>query len=92
MQVQSRYDALIAAYIEPNPHHAGADEARLKGYGVSVWAIVDTYQTAKGDLAQVARHYEVPVEAVEAAITYYVKHRVVIDNRRAANDPEYVDE
>lgn len=91
MQTQSRNDALIAAYIEPNPHHAGADEARLKQFGVSVWAIIDKYQTAKGDIAQVARQYDVPVEAIEAAVAYYAKHRAVIDNRRAANYPKYVD-
>jgi uncharacterized protein (DUF433 family) len=91
VQTQSRSDALIAAYIEPNPQRPGADEARLKEFGVSVWAIIDKYQTANGDLAHVARQYDVPIEAIEAAVAYYSKHRAVINNRRAANYPEYAD-
>jgi hypothetical protein len=35
-------DAWIAEYIEPNPHSPDIDEARLKGYGVAVWALIAT--------------------------------------------------
>jgi hypothetical protein len=31
-------DELITQYIEPNPHYPGIAEARLKRYGVAVWA------------------------------------------------------
>ncbi len=71
MQTQSRSDALVAAYIEQNPNHPDKDEVRLKTYGVSVWAIVGYWKTSTGDLADVAAGYDVPVEAVEAALTYY---------------------
>jgi uncharacterized protein (DUF433 family) len=41
----------------------------------------------ENDLAQVARDYDVPVEAVEAVYAYYQRHRPVIDARIAANAP-----
>jgi len=87
MQTQSRSDALVAAYIEQNPSHPDKDEARLKTYGVSVWAIVG-YWKATGDVAEVAAQFAVPVKAVEAALVYYERYKPLIDNRLAANDPE----
>lgn len=84
-------DERVRGYLEPNPHILGADEVRLKRYGVSVWAIIDKYKAWKGDVARVVWEYDVPVEAVEAAILYYERHKAIIDNRRAANYPEYVD-
>ncbi len=77
--------ALIEHYIEQNPHRPGLDEARLVGYGVAVWALIGYLTGAAGDRERVAEDYDIPVEAVEAAIAYYESHRVVIDARRAAN-------
>lgn len=88
MQTQPRSDALVAAYIEQDPTHPGKDEARLKAYGVSVWAIIGKWKAANGDLAKVAAEYAVPTEAVEAAVAYYERYKAFIDNRLAANDPE----
>ncbi len=86
MQTQSRNDALIAAYIEPDPHHPGADDVRLKHYGVSVWAIVGYWKANGRDSARVTAEYDIPIEAVEAALAYYRQHQAVIDNRLDAND------
>ncbi len=33
-------DCRIAEYIEQNPHYPEIAEARLKGYGVAVWALM----------------------------------------------------
>lgn len=77
--------ALIEHYIEQNPHRPGLDEARLIGYGVAVWALVGYLSGASGDVQRVADDYDIPVEAVEAAIAYYHEHQIVIDARRAAN-------
>jgi len=85
MQTQSRSDALVAEYIEQNPNHPGKDEARLKTYGVSVWAIIGYWKTSNGDLADVAAGYDVPIEAVEAAVAYYNGNREIIDGRLDAN-------
>lgn len=88
MQTQSRSDALVAAYIEQNPNHLGKDEARLKNYGVSVWAIIGYWKASNGDISGTAAGYDVPIEAVEAAVAYYERYKVIIDNRLAANDPD----
>ncbi len=90
MQTQSRSDALVAAYIEENPNHPDKDEARLKTYGVSVWAIIGYWKGA-GDVAEVAAQFAVPVEAVEAALVYYERYKPHIDNRLAANDSDEED-
>lgn len=90
MQTQSRNDALVAEYIEQNPDRPGKDEARLKTYGVSVWAIIGYWKGA-GDLAETAAGYDVPIEAVEAAVAYYERYTALIDNRRAANDSDEED-
>ena len=79
---------LITQYIEPNPHYPGIAEARLQTYGVAVWALIGQLPAREHDLAQVARDYDVPVEAVEAAYAYYQRHRAVIDARIAANAPD----
>ncbi len=90
MQTQSRSDALVAAYIEQNPNRFGKDEARLKGYGVAVWAIIGYWKGA-GDLTETAEGYDVPIEAVEAVVAYYERYKALIDNRLAANDPDEED-
>jgi uncharacterized protein (DUF433 family) len=78
-------DELIAKYVEPNPDGRGLDEARLKPSHVSVWAIVGYYEAYNGKIAEVAKGFDVPDEAVEAAMAYYRKHKCLIDNRIAAN-------
>lgn len=80
--------ALIAEYVEQNPHRPGKDEARLKKYGVSVWAIAEKYRVTNGNAAHVAWLYEVPIDAIEAAIAYYEQHKAIIENRIAANYPD----
>jgi uncharacterized protein (DUF433 family) len=78
----------ITQYIELNPQRPGLDEAWLKDYGVAVWALIGYLHAADGDVARVAAAYDVPQEAVEAAIAYYDQHRALIDTRIAANDAE----
>ncbi len=81
-------DELISQYIEPNPHYPGTADARLKRYGVAVWALIGQLPARENDLGQVARDYDVPVEAAEAAYAYYQRHQAVIDARVAANAPD----
>jgi len=78
-------DALIERYIEPDPNHPGKADARLRQYGVHVWALVGHAKATAGDLASVSRDYDLPVEAVEAAFAFYERHRAVIDDRLEAN-------
>ncbi|MBI4494497.1 MAG: DUF433 domain-containing protein [Chloroflexi bacterium] len=85
MERMEREEQLIAQYIEPNPHRPGVDEAWVGTYGVPVWALVGHWQAIGQDADQVAQDYEVPREAVEAALAYYRRHKEAIDARIAAN-------
>jgi uncharacterized protein (DUF433 family) len=77
--------ALIARYVEPNPHKPGEAEARLRDYGVSVWALVEYWYGVDFDKATVAQDYDLPPEAVDAALAYYKAHKALVDARIALN-------
>ncbi len=75
-------DELIERYIEFIPHRPGRDRASVKDAGVEVWALVAFYQgAAAGNMERVARAYDIPVEAVHAALAYYAQERDLIDAR-----------
>jgi uncharacterized protein (DUF433 family) len=76
---------LVARWIEPNPHRPGVEDAILVDYGVSVWALIGYLAMVENDVARVAADYEIPLEAVEAALAYYQEHKSAIDARLAAN-------
>ena len=78
-------DELIAAYVEPESHLGGVEEARLLKYGVPVWALIAHWRVGGGDADAVARDYDLPRQAVEAALAYYGRHGPAIDARIAAN-------
>jgi uncharacterized protein (DUF433 family) len=83
--------SLIETYIEEDPVRPGPSEARLVGSGVHVWAIIGTLRLSEGPMdhlaARVAVYYDIPVEAVTAAIRYFDQHRIAILGRLAANSP-----
>jgi uncharacterized protein (DUF433 family) len=83
--IGSKEDALIAQYIDPNPHGRGPAEARLSQHGTSIWALVAYWRACSGDVQAVAHDYHLPVEAVEAALAYYQRHRDLIDARLLLN-------
>lgn len=70
------HDGSISDYIEENPYQPGAADARLKGYGVPVWALVG-YLPVAGSTDKVALDYDLPEAAVLAALEYYAQHRIV---------------
>jgi uncharacterized protein (DUF433 family) len=75
---------LIERYIEPDPHRP--DDARLREHGVSVWTLVGYWRDVAGeDVERVAEDYEVPVDAVRAALAFYENNRTLIDARLALN-------
>jgi uncharacterized protein (DUF433 family) len=81
---------LIEKYIEPDPNHAGSYDARLTPYGVSVWTIVNRLETVNGgDVDEAAADYDVPCEAIEAALAYYERHRSAIDARIDAQNAQF---
>lgn len=78
-------DDLIKKWIEPNPYRPGEGNVRLREYGVSVWALVGYGSGTDSDAASVAAAYDLPLEAVHAALAYYQRHRCAIDIRIADN-------
>jgi uncharacterized protein (DUF433 family) len=78
------HDALIEQWIEPDPYRPGPANARLKKYAVHVWALIGYLPAVDNDIAVAAQDYDVPTEAVEAALAYYARHKALIDDRIAA--------
>ena len=78
-------DALVESWIESNPFKPGTADARVREYGVPVWALIGYLQGYDGDVGRVARAYGIPVESVQAAAAFYARHEAVIDVRMAAN-------
>jgi hypothetical protein len=74
-------DALIEKYIQRDTARPGRDRARTgtEEGTVAVWIVVSYLKGA--DIAEVARAYDVPEEAIVAAIAYYRRHRDLIDAR-----------
>jgi uncharacterized protein (DUF433 family) len=85
-----RDDQLIDTYIELNPHKPWVAEARLKEYGIAVWALVGHLPAVEDDIAWLASDYDIPSEAVEAALVYYRRHQTLIDARLAANRTDQI--
>ena len=83
--MQQRDLKLIKQWIEANPYRPGVENVRLRQYAVPVWALVGHAQATGRSAEQVAADYEVPREAVEAALAYYRENRNAIDSRIAAN-------
>lgn len=57
----------------------------MKGFGVPVWALAGYFATGSYQLSEIARDYELPCEAVEAALEYYKRHEMILDQRVEAN-------
>ena len=71
---------LIARYVDPDwERYGGRHKARLREHGVSVWALIGQLRVRNDDVDLVARDYELPREAVEAALAYYRRNRKHID-------------
>lgn len=82
-------DTLIARFIVPHPTKAGADQVVVVGHGVSVWALVGYIRGTNASVRQVAADYDLPIEAVEAAMAYYRRHKTLIDSRLAIDDAAF---
>jgi uncharacterized protein (DUF433 family) len=65
--------------IALDPHRPGRHRARLVHYGRPIWALIAYLQGNGWNIAETARDYDLPEEAVRAAIAYYEA------------DPQYID-
>lgn len=85
-----RDEELISQYIVLPEDDLGTERARLQPAGVSVWVLMQRLQQGEA-LDELAREYDVPVDAVYAAIAYYERHRAVIDAQIALVDAAFAD-
>ncbi len=81
---------LIAIYIARDPRHPGLYDSYLPAYGVSVWAIISRFAGENnGDIDETAADYDLPREAVEAALAFYERHTAAIDARIEAQNAQF---
>lgn len=79
--VAINHDVLIARHVVPDPHKPGPIEVRLRDSGYSVWAVIGGLISTNGDLAQLAREYELSDDELAAALAYYRAHKEIIEAR-----------
>jgi uncharacterized protein (DUF433 family) len=73
------WESLIPEYIEENPDRPGPGHARLKESAVPVWALIGHLPVHNGREDLVAADYDVPLEAVQAAVAFYRENKCEID-------------
>lgn len=92
LEPASDEDALIARWIIPDPHKGGRPEARVRDYFMHVWALAGYFRdnaipggvTDSGVTAAAA--YQLPLEAVQAALAFYRRNRSGINARMDQNE------
>ncbi len=78
-------DELIERYMEENRHKPSRANYRLVESGTPIWVFIARYETANGDVAQLAEIYDISHEQIAAALAYYMRHKEIVDDRRMAN-------
>lgn len=77
---------LIERYIDTDwDRNPGRADARLRKYGVHVWALIGHLRVIDNDVDQLAHDYDLPREAVDAALAFYRRNRKYIDARLLLN-------
>ena len=67
---------LIGKYIDTSH---GILKARVVPEEIHVWAIIGYLQAIDWNEAKTANDYDLPLEAVQAAVAFYKKHSAAID-------------
>lgn len=79
-------DELIEKYIAPSPRRGGIAEMVVEPYVIPVWALIGALLLWENATpAMVAESYEIPLEAMQAAVAFYHRHQAVIEARIDAN-------
>ncbi len=84
-------DELIEKYVEPSPKDPTSPAHwRLieEENGVPVWALMAWLLPDRSNAEQVARDYQISMEALEAAEAYYRRNKKYIDAWNLLNWPE----
>ncbi|MFN8579358.1 MAG: hypothetical protein U0163_00055 [Gemmatimonadaceae bacterium] len=79
---------LFDRYIEEDLRRPGPMDANLNtgdAY-IQVWALVAYWLSNGRDIDRLAEGYEIPREAAEVAIAYYLEHQAEIDARIERNE------
>jgi len=78
---------LIERYVDLDTgrYPGGRADARLRYYGVPVWALIGQLGALDGNVDQLASDYELPREAVQAALAYYRCNKEYVDARLLLN-------
>lgn len=78
-------EQLIQRYIDPDwdRYPGRRADARLRDSGVPVWALVGHLRVVGDNVDRVATDYELPREAVDAALAFYRRYKGLIDARLA---------
>lgn len=78
---------LIEQYVDPDwdRYPGGRGDARLRDSGVPIWALVAHYGVTGNDRDQLARDYQLPRSAIEAALAFYEQNKEYIDARILLN-------
>jgi uncharacterized protein (DUF433 family) len=77
---------LIRRWIRPQTGAVGDQDAVIVDTGIPIWALIGHYKGNGKHASLTASDYELPIEAVEAAVAYYRAHRELIEARLSAND------
>jgi uncharacterized protein (DUF433 family) len=74
-------------WVALDPLRPGKDRARVMPHSIAVWALIGHLRGVNGDVAETAYDYDIPIEAVEAALAYYREpsNRAAIDALLEAN-------
>ena len=79
-------EVLIEKYIGLDQERSGGRaDAYLKS-GPSIWAIVAYLDIYKGDLDEIAGHFAISPEEIDAALAFYRRNRKYVDARIILND------
>ena len=81
-------DRLIETWLEVNPAKPIRAEVRTQIGAVPVWAIIGNLGTREDAITDLAAAYDLPNDAVRAALAYYQRHTSVIDACIEANITE----
>jgi uncharacterized protein (DUF433 family) len=73
-------------WLKDNPHRISPYDVVVMPQFISVWVLISSVQGSHGDVCQVAEDYEIPVDAVRAALAYYLRFPEVIEARIDANE------
>lgn len=69
----------VDSFIEQDPEKPGRHHARFIENGTRVSAVLGTWRRTNGNVLETRHEWNLPDDALEAAIHYYEQHRDLFD-------------